>query len=103
MDNNLHNELKAAEVRRADITETIHNLGAEGARLDQRITVLRAEIARADTQHVPCWNCSAPQARDIQHGLANHGRSMRWSPGGLPQDCCRIMTFQSRNTSIGIV
>jgi hypothetical protein len=99
-----HDELQAAESRRAAITEMIHNLGAEGSRLDRRIGELRAEVARADTQHVPCWACSAPAAADIRHALNNHGRSIAWSPGGLPQNCCRIMTFERRGVqSIGVI
>jgi hypothetical protein len=96
MDSYLHEQLRAAEARRASITETIHNLAAEGARLDRRIVELRAEVARADTSNVPCWACSAPAAADIKHALSNHGRSIAWSPGGLPQNCCRIHIFQSR-------
>jgi hypothetical protein len=98
---NSHDELQAAEARRASITEMIHNLGAERARLDRRIGELHAEIARAETD-MPCWQCSAPPAADIRLALSN-GRSMPRSPSGLPQACCRILTFQSRNVSIGVI
>jgi hypothetical protein len=93
---NPHQELQAAEARRVAITETIHNLSAEGTRLDARIVELRAEVARAHTSNVPCWACQAPPAADIRHALSNHGRSIAWSPGGLPQNCCRIHIFQPR-------
>jgi hypothetical protein len=100
---NPHQELKAAETRRAAITETIHNLAAEADRLDRRIFELRAEVSRADTQHLPCWQCPAEPAAAIRHVLSNADRSTAWTPSGLPQTCCRVMTFQSRNVSIGVI
>jgi hypothetical protein len=99
-----HELLRAAEARRAAITETIHNLGAEGARLDKRLVELRHEVARLGTKHLPCWQCETEQAKTIRHILSNADRAVSWSPGGLPQSCCRVYSFERRGVpSVGVV
>jgi hypothetical protein len=103
MDNSSHDELRTAQERRARISESIHALSAELARLDTRIAALTEEASRAEYNGLPCWSCQEAVANDIRHRLRNHGHSIMWSPGGVPVECCRIVVSQRRSTSIGCV
>jgi hypothetical protein len=96
MNNTHERELRAAQARQAAINEEIAALQAESMRLDKLITSLTPTIGSAD---LPCWECKSQQAVYVRHMLRNNSNPRApTSLSGLPQNCCRIGTFESRSS-----
>jgi hypothetical protein len=91
--NNEH-ELRATQERLRMIDQQISSLQAERSRLDKLIANL---ATKAGDDGLPCWQCQSLQAPDVRHWLAsNQNPAVARSAAGLPLNCCRIETFQSR-------
>jgi hypothetical protein len=86
-----HDELLAAQARRAEINERILALEAERTRLDKRIADLGVVVNRPE---LPCWQCDRPEAIDVRHWLnSSYDLNAATSVTGMPRGCCRIGTF----------
>jgi hypothetical protein len=96
--NNPHDQLRAAQERRAAINQTIDALDAEGKRLDKLIVEITPRLGDAS---LPCWTCTHPQSVDARHWLnANQDPRSARSPSGLPMSCCRVVRAQPRSTTV---